>query len=105
MAAAVSRQPARRPRPDRPAARGTSARPGRGAAAAPARQRAALVLREVLDLPAADVAQILGSSVAAVNSSLQRARATLRTAGPVLEELREPTDPDERTVVERYLTA
>ncbi|MFU8873134.1 sigma-70 family RNA polymerase sigma factor [Micromonospora sp. SL4-19] len=71
----------------------------------PARQRAALVLREVLQLPAAEVAQALGSSVASVNSSLQRARATLRAAGPVLEELREPADPDERAVVERYLAA
>jgi RNA polymerase sigma-70 factor (ECF subfamily) len=71
----------------------------------PARQRAALVLRDVLGLPAAEVAQTLGGSVAAVNSSLQRARATLRTAGPVLEELREPADPNERAVVERYLAA
>ena len=71
----------------------------------PARQRAALVLREVLQLPAAEVAQALGSSVASVNSSLQRARATLRAAGPALEELREPADPDEGAVVERYLAA
>jgi len=71
----------------------------------PARQRAALVLREVLQLPAAEVAEVLGSSVPSVNSSLQRARATLRDAGPVLEELHEPADPDERAVVERYLTA
>ena len=71
----------------------------------PARQRAALVLREVLQLPAAEVAQALDSSVASVNSSLQRARATLQAAGPVLEELREPADPDERAVVDRYLTA
>lgn len=71
----------------------------------PARQRAALILREVLQLPAADVAQILGSSTVAVNSSLQRARATLRAAGPALEALREPADPGARTVVERYLAA
>ncbi|WBC15542.1 RNA polymerase subunit sigma-70 [Micromonospora sp. WMMA1998] len=71
----------------------------------PARQRAALLLREVLQLPAAEVAQALGSSVASVNSSLQRARAGIRAAGPVLEELREPTDPDEQAVVERYLAA
>jgi RNA polymerase sigma-70 factor (ECF subfamily) len=71
----------------------------------PARQRAALVLREVLQLSAAEVAQALDSSVASVNSSLQRARATLRAAGPVLEELREPADPTERAVIERYLTA
>ena len=43
--------------------------------------------------------------MASVNSSLQRARATLRAAGPVLEELREPADPAERAVVERYLAA
>jgi RNA polymerase sigma-70 factor (ECF subfamily) len=71
----------------------------------PARQRAALVLREVLQLPAAEVADVLDSSVASVNSSLQRARATLRHAGPVLDELREPGDRHERAVVERYLAA
>jgi RNA polymerase sigma-70 factor (ECF subfamily) len=71
----------------------------------PARQRAALLLREVLQLPAAEVAEALGSSVASVNSSLQRARATLSTAGPALDELREPADPGERAVIERYLTA
>jgi RNA polymerase sigma-70 factor, ECF subfamily len=71
----------------------------------PARQRAALVLRDVLQLPAAEVAQILDTSVASVNSSLQRARTALRAAGPSLEELREPADPDERAVVERYLAA
>jgi len=71
----------------------------------PARQRAALVLRDVLQLPAADVAHVLGSSVASVNSSLQRARATLRAAGPALDQLREPADPDERAVVDRYLEA
>jgi RNA polymerase sigma-70 factor (ECF subfamily) len=71
----------------------------------PPRQRAALVLREVLQLPAVEVAFVLDSSVASVNSSLQRARATLRAAGPVLEELREPADPTERAVVERYLAA
>ena len=71
----------------------------------PARQRAVLVLREVLQLSAVEVARILDSSVASVNSSLQRARATVRAAGPVLEELREPADATERAVVERYLRA
>ncbi|GAA3396605.1 RNA polymerase subunit sigma-70 [Cryptosporangium minutisporangium] len=71
----------------------------------PPRQRAALVLRDVLQLPASEVAHVLDSSVASVNSSLQRARATLRAAGPALDEWREPADPDERAVVERYLAA
>jgi RNA polymerase sigma-70 factor, ECF subfamily len=43
----------------------------------PARQRAALILCEVLKLPAAEAAAILGSTVASVNSALQRARTTL----------------------------
>jgi RNA polymerase sigma-70 factor (ECF subfamily) len=71
----------------------------------PPRQRAVLILREVLRWSAAEVADLLGTSVASVNSALQRARATLDTVAPSEAETYEPTDPVQRDLLERYLDA
>ena len=69
----------------------------------PARQRAALILCEVLRWQAAEVAELLGTSVAAVNSALQRARATLSSA-PAEEPL-PPLDAARRDLLARYVDA
>ncbi|GAB2823901.1 sigma-70 family RNA polymerase sigma factor [Streptomyces daliensis] len=71
----------------------------------PARQRAVLLLRDVLKWRAAEVAELLDTTTASVNSALQRARAQLEAAAPVEEELAEPTDPDQRKLLDRYAAA
>jgi RNA polymerase sigma-70 factor (ECF subfamily) len=70
-----------------------------------ARQRAMLVLRDVLEWPAAEVAELLGTTVTAVNSGLRRARAQLAQALPAEEGLAEPAEPDRRAVLDRFAAA
>jgi RNA polymerase sigma-70 factor (ECF subfamily) len=71
----------------------------------PPRQRAVLVLREVLAWRAAEVAEVLGTSTAAVNSMLQRARAQLDQAGLDRDDVVEPDDPERRALLDRYVAA
>jgi RNA polymerase sigma-70 factor (ECF subfamily) len=72
----------------------------------PPRQRAILILREVLRWHAEEVAELLETSVASVNSALQRARATLATKGLVESD---PTpavlDDEQQALLQRYVAA
>ncbi|GHG51007.1 DNA-directed RNA polymerase sigma-70 factor [Amycolatopsis bullii] len=67
----------------------------------PPRQRAAFLLREVLSWSAAEIAGVLGISVPAVKSLLQRARVRLDELDP---DTRVP-EPDERALLDRYIAA
>ncbi|MEV6742317.1 RNA polymerase subunit sigma-70 [Streptomyces sp. NPDC051104] len=71
----------------------------------PARQRAVLTLRDVLAFRTAEVAEILDTTTAAVDSALRRARARLAEAGPAEEELAEPDEEVRRTLLDRYVDA
>src|ERR671934_1848460 len=65
----------------------------------PGRQRAVLIFRDVLGWTAPEVAEVLGSTVASVNSALQRARGTIEQHLP--EPTRPAADPAERELLHR----
>jgi RNA polymerase sigma-70 factor (TIGR02960 family) len=71
----------------------------------PARQRAVLTLRDVLAFRTAEVAEILDTTVAAVDSTLRRARTNLAEAGPVEDDLAEPDEEVRRTFLDSYVDA
>ena len=70
-----------------------------------ARERAVLILRDVLEFPAAEAADLLGTTTTAVNSGLRRARAQLAQVQPAEDELAEPADPAQRSLLDRFAAA
>jgi RNA polymerase sigma-70 factor (ECF subfamily) len=71
----------------------------------PARQRAVLILRDVVRLTAGEVAELLDTTTAAVNSALQRAHARLTEVAPTEDSLAEPADEERRELLNRYAAA
>src|SRR6059036_2310249 len=71
----------------------------------PPKQRAVLILREVLAWRASEVAELLETTVASVNSALQRARATLGAIDIQATDTFDPEDDDQRALLHRYVDA
>ena len=69
----------------------------------PPNQRAVLILREVLRWKASEVAELLDTSVASVNSALQRARAAMENVGAT--DALQPEDDEQKALLERYVDA
>jgi RNA polymerase sigma-70 factor (ECF subfamily) len=71
----------------------------------PPRQRAVLILREVLRWKASEVAELLDTSVASVNSALQRARSTLAESNVTDSDPFQPGDEAQQALLTRYVEA
>lgn len=71
----------------------------------PPRQRATLILKDVLAWRSAEVASLLETTPTAINSALQRARTQLKQYALAQDEVAEPTQAEQRVLLDRYVSA